>query len=73
MEGGSDMELELNVPSISCKHCAHTIKMELMELDGVREVIVDVETKDVKITYAAPADEEALRSLLAEINYPPAG
>ncbi|MBN2555415.1 MAG: heavy-metal-associated domain-containing protein [Anaerolineales bacterium] len=63
------MEIKLNVPGISCNHCAHTIQMELMELAGVREVNVDVETKDVKIAYAAPADEAALRNLLAEINY----
>ncbi len=59
------------IPSISCGHCAHTIKMELSELTGVKTVDVDIPTKTVAITFGAPATEEDIEKLLTEINYPP--
>ncbi len=60
------------VPDISCQHCTHTISMELSEIKGVSKVDADVDTKQVKVTYEKPADEAALRTALAEINYPAA-
>lgn len=64
------MELVLHVPAISCNHCAHTISMELKELDGVQEVGVDVAAKSVNVLFEEPASEGLVRSLLAEIDYP---
>lgn len=58
------------VPNISCKHCTHTIAMELSEIEGVSNVNADVDTKKVEVTFEPPADEAALRTALAEINYP---
>ena len=60
------------VPNISCNHCAMTIKRELQELDGVVSVDVDTEAKTVRVTWDAPVTWESVRSLLTEINYPPA-
>lgn len=59
-----------NVPKIHCGHCVHTIKMELSDLAGVQEVSADVNTKKVVVSYDAPASEEKIEALLAEINYP---
>jgi len=58
------------IPNISCKHCVHTIKMEVSELEGVRSVEADPQTKQAVITFDAPATEETIKALLAEINYP---
>ena len=63
-------KLDLSVPAISCNHCAHTIEMELMELEGVSDVAVDVAARSVTVGYETPADENAIRALLAEIQYP---
>ena len=60
------------IPNIACKHCVHTIKMEVGELDGVQSVEADSQTKEAVITFVAPATEEQIKALLAEINYPPA-
>lgn len=60
------------VPNISCGHCVHTIEMELSELDGVSEVQASNSTRAVSVEFAEPATEEAIVSLLTEINYPPA-
>jgi len=59
-----------HILNISCKHCVHTIKMELGELPGVQTVEADVNTKKATITFDAPASEDQIRALLIEINYP---
>ncbi len=58
------------VPNISCGHCVHTIQMEVGDLDGVSSVVASAETKQVEIVFDAPASEEGIKELLAEINYP---
>jgi copper ion binding protein len=62
-----------NVPAMHCGHCTHTIEMEVGELQGVQSVKADLDTKKVEITFDAPASEEKLKSLLAEIEYPVEG
>ncbi len=62
-----------SVPAISCMHCTHTIEMELSELQGVKSVKADVNTKNVTITYEAPATEDEIKTLMAEIEYPVLG
>jgi len=62
-----------NIPNISCNHCVHTIKMEVSDLPGVQSVEADVASKTATITFDAPATEESIKALLAEINYPAAG
>lgn len=59
-----------SVPNISCKHCTHTISMELSEIQGVSKVDADVQTRLVSITFEEPATEQILKDTLAEINYP---
>lgn len=61
------------VPAISCGHCTHTIETEVGEMKGVQSVKADQATKKVQITFDVPASEEAIKTLLAEINYPVEG
>jgi len=61
------------VPAISCGHCTHTIENEVGELAGVQSVKAEIDTKKVVITFDAPANEEKIKALLAEINYPAEG
>lgn len=58
------------VPAIHCGHCTHTIEMEVGELQGVQSVKADQASKKVEITFEAPASEEKIKALLAEIDYP---
>lgn len=62
-----------SVPAIHCGHCTHTIEMELSELQGVQSVKADEASKKVTVTFDAPASEEKIKALLAEINYPAEG
>ncbi|MBN1231611.1 MAG: heavy-metal-associated domain-containing protein [Anaerolineales bacterium] len=59
-----------HVPSIHCNHCVHTIKMELSELEGVSNVDASAETKDVVVSFTAPASDASIRNQLKEIGYP---
>lgn len=62
--------LTLLIPAIHCSHCTHTIEMELSELQGVQSVKADLAKKQVTVTFDSPADEDKIRALLAEIEYP---
>ena len=64
--------LTYSVSNISCGHCVHTIQMEVGDMDGVQSVVASAKTKEVEITFDAPASEESIKALLAEINYPAA-
>ena len=62
-----------SVPAIHCQHCTHTIELEVGELAGVQSVKADLDMKNVSITFDAPASEEKIKALLAEIEYPAEG
>jgi len=59
-----------SVPNIFCAHCIHTIQTEVAEVEGVQSVKADLDARKVEITFDAPATEEQIKALLAEINYP---
>lgn len=59
------------VPNISCGHCTHTIETELGELAGVQSVKAEQGTKQVTVTWDAPANWESIKALLKEIDYAP--
>jgi copper chaperone CopZ len=64
----------LEVPDISCAHCAHTITSALQGQPGVESVQVDIPAKVVHLSY----DENALSldqvgAILDEEGYPVAG
>ena len=60
------------VPNISCGHCTHTIETEVGEMAGVQSVKAEEATKQVTVTYDAPASWDSIKELLVEIEYPPA-
>jgi copper chaperone CopZ len=51
-------------------HCTHTIELEVGELEGVKSVKAELDSKNVTIDFDSPADEEKIKALLAEIEYP---
>ncbi len=62
----------LSIPNITCGHCVLSIKNELTELDGVKTVEGDPESKRVTIEWESPATLEMIKKTLKEINYPAA-
>jgi copper chaperone len=68
--GGPMNQQKLHVPNISCKHCVMTIKNELMDLKGMKNVEGDPETKIISMQWDSPLTLEKIKSVLKEINYP---
>lgn len=60
------------IPNISCGHCVMSIKNELSDLEGVKTVDGDPETKSMTVAWEAPATLERIKAHLKEINYPAA-
>ncbi len=58
-------------PDIHCGHCTATIQREVADLAGVQSVQADLDTKQVTVTWSAPASWGGIRDLLQEIGYPP--
>ncbi|MHB1503242.1 MAG: heavy-metal-associated domain-containing protein [Acidimicrobiales bacterium] len=61
----------LHAPDISCGHCKAHIEGDLTGEPGIEKVEVDVETKDVHVTFDEQGtDLDAVQAKLAEIGYP---
>lgn len=61
----------LSVPDITCEHCERTITQALTPLDGVREVKVDIPTKQVHVDYDETAISiDRFKTVLQEEEYP---
>ena len=45
----NDQTLTLSVPGMTCGHCEAAIKQEVGALDGVADVSVDLDSKDVVV------------------------
>lgn len=58
------------VPNISCGHCVMSIKGELNEIDGVKSVEGDPDTKSITVEWESPTSLDAIKEKLQEINYP---
>lgn len=61
------------VPNISCGHCVHTVQSELGELEGVKRVVADENSKLVTVEWEAPQTWDNIKAVLEEINYPAEG
>ena len=61
-----------SIANISCGHCVMSIKNELGELEGVKSVDGNPETKSIDVEWDAPITEDKILETLKEINYPAA-
>ena len=55
-----------SVPGISCDHCKHAIEAEVGTVDGVSDVVVDVDAKSVRVH---GGDDAAIRAAIDEAGY----
>jgi copper chaperone CopZ len=59
------------VPNIGCDGCVRTIVNELGQVEGIRKVEGDVNSKTVKVEWVAPATWSKIEETLEGIDYPP--
>ena len=57
-----------SVPGMHCGHCKVAVTDELSSVEGVDDVVVDLETKLVTVTGSA-LDDMALRAAIDEAGY----
>jgi copper chaperone len=62
--------IQLNIPQISCGHCAKAVTQAVHEVDPQAKVDVDLATKRVNVE--SQADREKIVAALAEAGYAPA-
>jgi copper chaperone len=61
--------IELNLPDMTCGHCASTVAKTVALIDPAAKVEVDLEGKNVKIQSAE--DRQEFVDALSEAGYPP--
>jgi copper chaperone len=57
------------VSGMTCSHCVNAVTEEVSQLDGVRDVQVDLASGAVTVTSDAPLDESAVRGAVEEAGY----
>lgn len=62
--------IELNLPDMSCGHCASTVVKTCKSVDPVAKIEVDLHSRLVKIESAE--DPQDFADALGEAGYPPA-
>ena len=60
--------LTYSVPAIHCEHCVMSVREELSEVKGVRDVVVDLDTKLVTVS-GSGLEDSALRAAIEEAGY----
>lgn len=59
-----------HIPSISCRHCVMTITREISELEGVKSVEGDENTKMVTVEWDNPVTWDKIVATFKETGYP---
>ena len=62
---------EIKIANLKCGGCATTIKIELLELEGVNQVSVNNDTDSVRVTYNEEV-RDSITNRLHELGYPEA-
>ena len=62
-------EATYTVEGMTCGHCATSVREEVSELDGVRQVDVHVESGRVTVTSDAPLTTDAVAAAVTEAGY----
>ena len=61
-------QLTYSVPGVSCGHCRAAITTEVGKVQGVTDVVVDLDAKRVDVT-GAHLDDGAIRAAIDEAGY----
>jgi copper ion binding protein len=62
-------EASYTVEGMTCGHCATSVREEVSELEGVRQVDVDVESGRVTVTSDTPLTTDAVAAAVTEAGY----
>lgn len=63
------MIAEIKVSGMHCNHCVDKITRFVSEIEGVSEVIVDLEARIVRVDYESPATLEAIKEAILDSGF----
>lgn len=61
----------VKIPAVNGHYSILSLREKLAELEGVKDVRVDITTRQARIIWDTPATWEAIKNKLVEIGYPP--
>ena len=62
-------QIDLNITGMSCNHCVMTIESALNGKPGVKDVKVDLNKKEARITISDAIEPDALIWVIEELGY----
>lgn len=66
---GSAEVSQYTVTGMTCGHCVSSVTEEIQQIDGVRDVAVDLTTGAVTVTADQPVTAEAVTAAVREAGY----
>ncbi len=63
------MKRAITVEGMMCQHCAARVKNALLAVEGVSEVVIDLDAKKVEVTFAGEQNDAALKSAIEAAGY----
>lgn len=63
------MRKEITIEGMKCEGCSNAVKQRFLGVEGVNDVIVNLEAKSALIEGNSAIDENELRESLSDTNY----
>lgn len=57
------------VTGMTCDHCVNAVKGELSQLEGVEEVVIELDSGKVSVKSGAPVDADTIRAAVERAGY----
>lgn len=61
--------LTFHIPQMNCDHCVHKITKFVQDLQGVTTVECFLETKEVKVSFQSPANQEQIIEAIEDCGF----
>ncbi len=67
------MNKKIMIEGMSCQHCVNHVREALSELDGIKEVQVDLAKNQALVEAEASVTDEAIKAAIEEVGYKATG
>ncbi len=59
----------IKIEGMRCGHCSSSVTKALNEIDGISDVVVDLEKKEASFTETGDVDMEAVKAAIDKIGF----
>lgn len=59
----------IKIKGMSCQHCVASVTKALKEIEGIRDVQIDLEKGEASFQESLPVDPEAIKKAIAAIGF----